>query len=230
MTDDLADVRTVDLRSASSRRLAAQLGPVATVTVDDTLPRRLVTAGEYVRGTDGRWAVRWHAAITGQYWTLDTAQVARQIHDARMLGPDAPPPTPERLAGIVAALTELLDQREAAAHAPATPTNLITLAAALAGRLVRSRDVWRGRDGKVMWRRRPADPVLGSGPSAMPQSRDGWAARLGIGKVTVPGAEPVTAETVRRAVEAGTYIQYGERVTDWGEVVAEINALARAGP
>jgi len=173
MTEPI-DVREIPLTYHATRQLAAEIGGCTTLSNDESLQQRLLTA----------------------------------------------------------ALIRDLDAREATAAAAPGPDDRLTLAAAVAGRLLRDRSAWADRDG-LWWRRVATDPVLGGGPAvATPAAgTDGWARRLGIGRRTAHGAEPVTADTVRTAVERGSsYLQLGERIDDWSAVALEIGALVARRP
>jgi hypothetical protein len=223
----LPAIRGLRVASADDRA-AMGVGAAGTVVGEvETLPERLVTAGEFERADDPPgWWVRWRHALTDQWFRIDRERVRQQLMVGRMRSDAAAPLTDDDLDAITARLVALLD---AQAARPARTVSVQTVEAAVAPRFLGRFKFWIDRDDALRWRPCMADPVRGQGGSPPPPPEltqqgdrpplvERWRRR------NDPVGDPVTPAALEAAALSSGLLAHGER-PDCAGVIAELHTL-----
>jgi len=206
-------------------QLRAEVGPGTTVGEAEVLSQRMLTAGDYTRGENGRWCVVWRTALTNRPRELTPAEVGGQIMLARMRPSAAEPLTAAELTETCQRLVALLDAGEAEAAAPRPPADLLTVEQSWAGRIMRSHQVWTDKDGRLWWRLATPDPILGRGQGrsipAPPPTPGGWLRRR---QPPADASVLDVAALVAWTTLHPSVVQVGES-PDFEKVIEELRAL-----
>lgn len=216
MTRDDHDLQPLDRRHVGSR--PAHVGAAVLLGEVETHARRLLTGGEFARGEDRAWLVRWADTISGHWWPLDARQVADRITAAHMRPTADTPLSGEDVEAICVRLSALLDIRESA---PTRTAPTLGIEAAVARRFARTWRLHVDRRGRLL-----GHPVADEASAALPDlSGRGIAveARPRPGRRT--GDVELTAAYLADHARTVGLLQRHERLEDWVAVVAEVRAL-----
>lgn len=216
MIRDDYDLQPLDRRLVGSR--PDHDGTAVLLGEGESCARRLLTGGEFARGEDRAWRVRWSDTISGHWWPLDARHVAERVVSAHMRPTADVPLSAGDVEAITARLCALLDARESA---PTRTAPTLGIEAAVARRFARTWRLHVDRRGRLL-----GHPVADEASAALPDlSGRGIAVQARPRPGHRTGDVELTAAYLADHARTVSLLQRHERLEDWVAVVAEVRAL-----